>query len=99
MVRAIYLPINQFLLKAKSKDNSALETDWSETVNVDISQSTTPQLMQSYLYSAIYKNYYSKQLGASSGILPYTWQVTNGSLPYGLNLNSSSGFISGLPTK
>ncbi|MBN1188097.1 MAG: putative Ig domain-containing protein [Bacteroidales bacterium] len=89
----------QFIIKAKSKDNSALETDWSENVTVDIVQSTTPQLIQSDLDSAKYKNYYSKQLGASNGILPYSWQVTNGSLPDGLNLNISSGLISGQPTK
>ncbi|MFO7888999.1 MAG: putative Ig domain-containing protein [bacterium] len=89
----------QFVIKAQSKNNSALESDWSDSVIVDITQSTAPQLIQSDFDSARYKNYYSKQLNASGGIPPYSWQVTNGSLPDGLNLNSSSGFISGLPAK
>jgi len=89
----------QFIIKAKSKDNSSLETEWSENVTVDIVQSTTPLLVQSDLDSAIYKNNYSEQLGASNGIHPYSWQVTNGLLPDGLNLNISSGLISGQPTK
>jgi len=88
----------QFFIKAKSKNN-ALENNWSDSVIVDITQSTAPQLIQSDFDSARYKNYYSKQLNASDGIPPYSWHITNGSLPDGLNLNSSSGFISGLPTK
>ena len=32
------------------------------------------------------------------GVPPYTWSITSGTLPPGLNLNSSSGIISGLPT-
>lgn len=30
---------------------------------------------------------------------PYTWEITSGSLPTGLNLNSSTGTISGTPTE
>ncbi len=41
---------------------------------------------------------YSATLGASGGVPPYTWSVTSGSLPPGLNLNSTSGLISGIPT-
>ena len=31
-------------------------------------------------------------------VQPYTWSITNGSLPNGLTLNSSTGNISGTPT-
>lgn len=89
----------QYIIKAKSKDDGSLETDWSENITVDITESSTPQLAQSVLDSAIYKNYYSEQLSASSGILPYSWHVTNGSLPDGLNLNINSGLVSGQPTQ
>lgn len=41
---------------------------------------------------------YSGSLAASGGITPYTWSVTSGSLPPGLNLNSTSGGITGTPT-
>ncbi len=89
----------EYKLKAKLKDNNSLETDWSEIVIADITESTKPKLIQTDLDSAIYKNNYSKQLSASSGIPPYTWLVTDGFLPDGLNLNLSNGIISGLPTK
>jgi Putative Ig domain len=32
------------------------------------------------------------------GVPPYTWSITSGTLPPGLNLNTSSGIISGVPT-
>jgi hypothetical protein len=32
------------------------------------------------------------------GVPPYTWSTTSGTLPAGLNLNTSSGIISGVPT-
>jgi uncharacterized repeat protein (TIGR03803 family) len=42
---------------------------------------------------------YSAALAASSGLLPYSWTVTSGSLPPGLSLGSSTGIISGVPTQ
>jgi hypothetical protein len=41
---------------------------------------------------------YSMTLAASGGTAPYTWALTNGTLPAGLALNSASGVISGTPT-
>lgn len=98
-IQHVFSSDGQFQVKAKSKDSGNLETDWSESVFVNISQSTSPQLVQSDLDSAQYKNSYSAQLSAAFGILPYTWQVSNGALPDGLTLNSSNGHISGVPTK
>jgi hypothetical protein len=40
---------------------------------------------------------YSKTLGASGGVAPYTWAVTSGALPTSLSL-SAGGVISGTPT-
>jgi Tol biopolymer transport system component len=40
---------------------------------------------------------YTKNLTATGGVAPYTWTVTDGSLPTGLSL-STSGTISGTPT-
>ena len=37
-------------------------------------------------------------LQATGGITPYSWSVTSGSLPLGLNLNAATGAISGTPT-
>ena len=41
---------------------------------------------------------YSAQLSASGGTGAYNWQLTAGSLPSGLQLNSTTGVISGTPT-
>ena len=41
---------------------------------------------------------YSQTLAASGGTIPYSWQVSSGTLPAGLTLNPSSGLISGTPT-
>lgn len=41
---------------------------------------------------------YSQTLSATGGVQPFTWSVSSGSLPAGLNLDSSSGRISGTPT-
>jgi hypothetical protein len=41
---------------------------------------------------------YSTTLNASGGISPYTWTLTSGALPAGLNLAASTGVISGTPT-
>ncbi|MFZ0913070.1 MAG: Ig domain-containing protein, partial [Candidatus Korobacteraceae bacterium] len=50
------------------------------------------------LPSATLNFQYSATLGASGGVPPYTWSVTVGNLPPGLNLDSASGLISGTPT-
>ena len=39
---------------------------------------------------------YSDTIMASGGELPYVWQITEGSLPSGLSLNSATGHISGI---
>lgn len=41
---------------------------------------------------------YSQTITATGGITPYTFSVSNGSLPTGLSLNASTGLINGTPT-
>jgi hypothetical protein len=41
---------------------------------------------------------YSQTLAATGGLSPYSWTITQGSLPQGLTLNATSGLISGIPT-
>jgi photosystem II stability/assembly factor-like uncharacterized protein len=41
---------------------------------------------------------YSVALGASGGVPPYAWSITSGILPPGLNLDPTSGVISGMTT-
>jgi hypothetical protein len=53
---------------------------------------------QSVLTPAQRDKPYSLQLSANGGGGGLTWSVNSGSLPAGLNLNSSTGLISGTPT-
>ena len=41
---------------------------------------------------------YSTTLSAAGGTAPYTWTLTSGTLPAGLQLDSATGVISGMPT-
>jgi hypothetical protein len=41
---------------------------------------------------------FNYQLVASGGTAPYTWSVSPGALPPGLNMNTTSGLISGAPS-
>ncbi len=50
------------------------------------------------LPTATLNSSYSVTLSASGGVAPYTW-TSNSALPPGLNLNSSSGVLSGTPTE
>jgi Putative Ig domain len=40
---------------------------------------------------------YSVKLAAAGGLTPYTWSLTQGSLPAGLKLHAATGVISGTP--
>jgi len=42
---------------------------------------------------------YSSTLSATGGTVPYTWQITAGSLPQGLSLDKNSGLISGITSQ
>lgn len=50
------------------------------------------------LPDGIYNTPYSQTVTASGGVTPYTWSITAGALPTGLNLDVSTGAISGTPT-
>ncbi len=47
---------------------------------------------------AVAGTFYSVTLAAAGGPAPYTWSLASGALPAGLQLNSSTGTISGTPT-
>ncbi len=62
----------------------------STLTQLTISSSTLPSGTQNSSYNAM--------LAATGGVTPYTWSLVSGALPSGLNLNSSTGAITGTPT-
>src|SRR5207245_4322549 len=72
-------------------------------VGVTASKSTNTatgalQINTPALPNAITQTAYSGALAATGGTTPYTWGITSGSLPPGLNLSSPSATITRTPT-
>ena len=61
--------------------------------------SATLAITTTSLPAATRNTAYSQKLAATGGTTPYTWSVSSGSLPRGLSLGSSTGVISGTPTR
>ncbi len=57
-----------------------------------------PVITTKSLASATQNTAYTATLAATGGQMPYTWSIPTGSLPTGLQLNSSTGAITGTPT-
>lgn len=55
-------------------------------------------ILTSDLPSGVVDRRYSRTLEVTGGVAPFNWNVTAGSLPDGLKLNSTTGEISGTPT-
>jgi hypothetical protein len=71
--------------------NHTISASFVVAAPLDITTSSLP--------SGLLLNHYSQMLTATGGVLPYNWTVSAGALPDGLHLNSSTGEISGTPTK
>ena len=82
-------------VKAKATAPGKLESGFSGIVTVTAGLGITTT---SPLPDATAGSPYSETLTVSGGTSPYAWQVIAGSLPANLNLNSSTGEISGTPT-
>jgi len=70
----------------------------SGTQALSITIAPLPSITTTTLPGGTQNTAYSTTLAASGGTQPYTWSITTGTLPSGLNLNSSTGVISGAPT-
>jgi hypothetical protein len=68
------------------------------TANLTLSVAVQLQITTNSLPSGQVNTAYSQVLAATGGTGAYTWQLTAGTLPAGLNLNPPSGAISGTPT-
>ena len=71
--------------------------EYTVTVTVQAPSGTAPTITTQTLPDGTVGTAYSQTL-AATGTTPITWSVTEGSLPGGLELNTSTGVISGTPT-
>jgi len=87
-----------YYLRSKSKDGTNSETDWSDSLKVEILPVPELKITTKHLKDGIYKNVYRDTVTAVGGISPYQWRVSSGNLPDGLNINSITGEIAGVPS-
>lgn len=87
----------QSVIQVKAIDQHGLESVFSDSVVINISESTEPQIISSICDTAYYQNYYTFQPQVEGGLTPYSWNLEYGQIPNGLILNTSNGQISGLP--
>jgi len=69
----------------------------SQPLSITINQPPPLSVATGSLPAGTVGTLYSQTLQASSGVPPYTWSITAGSLPIGLNPLASNGVISGTP--
>jgi hypothetical protein len=80
--------------------DSETPTARSATANLSIVISNLPplQITTTSLPSGTDHSPYNATVNATGGLQPYSWSITAGALPAGLNLNSITGQISGTPS-
>jgi hypothetical protein len=66
--------------------------------NFSITIAAPLQITTNSLPNGITSVPYQAMLAGTGGFAPYTWSITQGTLPSGLTLNATSGVISGTPT-
>jgi hypothetical protein len=89
-----------FPFTVQVKDSSSPATTTTQALSISISLTGGPlQVTTVSLPSGQGNVAYSTTMTAIGGTKPYNWTVSAGSLPTGLNLNSTSGIIGGTPTQ
>jgi hypothetical protein len=74
----------------------------SAALNVQSSgspQNSTLQITTTSLPTGAVGASYTAALAATNGVPPYTWGISGGQLPPGVNLQPASGLISGMPSQ
>lgn len=70
----------------------------TQALSINIYDGTNPIISTISLSDGQIASGYSENLIAVGGSLPYVWSIIDGNLPVGLNLNTTTGLISGTPT-
>jgi hypothetical protein len=90
---------NNYTFAVEVKDSSSPAQSASQSLNIAVSSATEPiSISTTSVPTGIAGLAYSVDLSANGGTTPYTWSISAGSLPTGVNLSAGSGTISGTPT-
>src|ERR1700682_4223907 len=74
------------------------QTKTGDAFNASIVVFTPPSITTSSLPNGVVGMFYTQTLTAANGVTPYTWSLANGTtLPSWLNLDQSTGVLSGTP--
>ena len=88
---------SSFVVKAQ---DSATPTSSSalQSLTLNIGPEGALSVSTSGSDAAVQARYFQWTLSASGGTAPYTWSITSGSLPPGLSLDATNGYINGSPS-
>ena len=78
-------------------DSSVPAKTISQTFNITVKVGL--ELAPYLLDGTVFQTYSDQVFVAAGGTAPYTYQVTSGALPPGLQLNNTTGAVTGTPTK
>ena len=93
-----YANEGSYNIRARAKDDSDAESDWSEIRSVTIQPTPELWIIEENLNHGTYQIVYQDTIRAQGGILPYTWAIVGGSLPDNVSLDANTGEIDGIPT-
>jgi Putative Ig domain len=79
------------------KVTDAAQSTASKPFSIAVVNPANPVVVTSGDFSGSVLSPFSQTLTASGGTPPYTWSVSSGILPAGLQLNNSTGVLSGTP--
>ena len=77
---------------------SVAKTTVTQSVTINVPVNPTITTPAGALPGATFGAAYSTPLAATGGITPYTWTISQGALPTGLAISSTTGAITGVPT-
>ncbi|GEM_PF-3878918 len=89
---------NTFSFTVKVTDSVAATATKALTLKINPADNGPLGITTTSLPDGTAGSSYSATVNATGGTTPYVWSISAGALPPGLNLNSSSGAISGTPT-
>jgi hypothetical protein len=76
----------------------AFGQDDTQDLSITISLFNVPNITTTTLQGGTVNQPYNQSLAATGGIGALTWSISAGTLPQGLNIDSTTGVISGTPT-